>query len=181
MTDDAPRGPRSPGALRGIRAAAAWPATLKTGARRLRIAPQPHEMLMALASLVIGIVGTVFPEQISVPVAMLFPSPWARVFYAFIGLFGAVVLISVPFRTIEGRLVERLGLYALAAFFAAYAGMVISTRGTGGIVASIIPLAWAIGNVWRGRQITSDLKTLTRYMRDHPDEEIVDSREVRIW
>lgn len=144
---------------------------------RIRISPQPHEILMAAAATLVGLVGFAVPEEISVSVAALFPSPWARVFYAGMGVFGAVVLGSVFCRKVEGRLVERVALLALACFFAAFAIMVIETRGLGGLVSSIIPAAWAAGNIWRARQIGQDLRLLRAYLVEHPGEHAFEARE----
>lgn len=148
---------------------------------RVRMAPQPHEMMMAIAAAATGAVGIIIPEKISLPIADLFPSPYARVFYGVMGLFGIITVVSIFVRKLEGRLIERIGLVALACFFLAYSFMVIKTRGLGGTVGTILPLAWVVGNIWRARQIGTDLKLMTSYLRDHPGEDVYESREVRMW
>lgn len=137
---------------------------------RVRTGKQPHEVAILIISIVIGVVGSFGPERISNAIAETFTPPWAAVFWAGLAVFGAVALWGVFAPKIEGLLTERIGLIALALFYAAFAGTIMLYSGKSGLLSTALPLAFCAGNIGRAIQIRKDLKLLTDYLRDHPNE-----------
>lgn len=144
---------------------------------------QPHEILILLASLLVGALGTVKPQGISHAVAATLQPPWCAMFYGTMFLFALVTLVAIFFpRRIDGLLAERVGMWALAAYFVAYAAAVLANTGPGGLVSTILPSAFAIGNVVRAIQIKKDLARLKSYITRHPTDdewigEMLDDRQ----
>lgn len=144
---------------------------------RIRTGRQPHEIMITVAALIVGVIGVFAPMRIHPAIVAAFGEPQSQLFYAAMAVFSAMVLVSLVHRRIESMLLERAGLLALACFFGAYAGAVLSDRGLNGVMGSIIPACWAIANISRVYQIGYDLKLLRSYLLDHPDEEEIYRRD----
>jgi hypothetical protein len=114
----------------------------------------PHEVAVALYSLLVGIVGFTLPTGISRSIATMFPYGWDYVYFGLLIVAGGMVLIGVFNRKIEGALLERSGLLVLTCLFLAYAIAVMIVGGQLGFVAAMFSLSYSVANVVRAVQIT---------------------------
>lgn len=138
---------------------------------RIRTSRHPHEILVTVVAVLVGILGAFIPDRISPAVNATFGQPEARFFYAFMAAFGVMVLWSMRHRRVDSMLLERAGLIGLGFFFAGYGVAVLAERGLGsGLISTIIPFSFAVANVARIVQIKVDLALLRDYLKDHPDE-----------
>ena len=118
----------------------------------------PHEVAIALYSVMVGIVGLAIPSGISRSIQTIFPDGWAYVFFGLLVAAGAITLIGIFNSRIEGALMERTGLIVLTWLLIAYAIAVLSTGGQLGFVAVMFPVAYAVANVVRSVQISRDIE-----------------------
>lgn len=114
----------------------------------------PHEVAVALYSLLVGIVGFTLPSSISRSIATMFPHGWDYVYFALLVVAGVTVLIGIFNRRIEGALMERIGLLLLTFLFVAYSIAVMIVGGQLGFVAAMFSMSYAVANVVRSVQIT---------------------------
>jgi hypothetical protein len=126
----------------------------------IRTGRHPHEILVLVAAVVIGVQGVIFPRDINPAVHDLLGAWGGSAYFAALVLFAFVTLYGIRQGKIDGLLVERAGLAVLAVFFFAFAAAVLNYRGISAIGSASFPLALAVANIWRIRQIRNDLKTL---------------------
>lgn len=139
---------------------------------KIRTGRQPHELLVLLATVILGTVGTFLPEKISTAIAETFARPISSVYWAGLALFAGIALFGIIRRRVDGLLIERAALVVLTALYGAYVVAVISSSGLAGFAACALPLAFAIANVCRVFQIRRDLQLLASYLKDHPGEQV---------
>lgn len=137
---------------------------------RVRTGRHPHEIAILSASAIIGILGILFPENISNSVTHVLPWPWALIFWGVLASFAFVTLWGVFNSKIEGLLVERAGLIVVTIMYGIFIYCVLSYAGIGGAVSAILPGAYLVGNIARCIQIRRDLVLLKSYLTDHPGE-----------
>lgn len=139
---------------------------------KLRTGRQPHEILVISATVLLGIVGVVLPQEISAAVADAFSAFWARAYWAGMVVFGAVTLFGIFRKRIEGLLIERAGLTVLAVLYGTYVYAALATAGLEALAGITLPTSFAIANLARCWQIRNDLILLRDYLRDHPGDKI---------
>ncbi|MDB5733285.1 MAG: hypothetical protein JWQ03_3180 [Variovorax sp.] len=139
---------------------------------QVRTGRHPHELLILIASTVLGLVGTVLPGEISSAIATVMDGWTVHAFWAGLAVFAGASLYGILKRGVEGLLIERVGLFGLAMFYLAYSVAVIDYAGWGGLVSVALPLCFAIGNLGRIWQIRTDLRLVKSYLKDHPDERV---------
>lgn len=129
------------------------PIVIKTGRH-------PHEVLILAGCLLYGLIGTVAFDAVSISSIRLLPEAWGRAFYILLAVGAAVPLIGLFRRGIEGPLYERAGLLILSALnlaFAVSVGAFAWPRGLGFVIFNV---SIAAANLWRWRQIGSQLKEI---------------------
>ncbi len=126
----------------------------------IRTGRHPHEILVLVAAVAIGVQGCLFPRDVNPAVHALL-GPWGGfVFFATLSVFALVTLYGIRQGKIDGLLVERAGLAVLAVFFMAFTAAVLDYRGLSALGSASFPFCLALANIWRIRQIRTDLKTL---------------------
>jgi predicted lysophospholipase L1 biosynthesis ABC-type transport system permease subunit len=139
---------------------------------RIRTGKHPHEILVVFASSVLGLAGSIAPHRISIAIHSEFAYPWAMVFWMMMAIFSLITLYGILNHRVEGMLIERAGLIVLSALYGMYVFAVLSYAGWMGVASTVLPLAFAIGNLSRCWQIRTDLALLTSYLRDHPGDQV---------
>jgi hypothetical protein len=139
---------------------------------RIRTGKHPHEIFVIVATVALGIVGVIVPEEISSAIASEFAWPWAVVYWACMVVFGATTLYGIFMHKIEGLLIERAGLVMVAVLYGIFIFAVASYAGWNGLVSMTLPAAFASANIARCCQIGTDLALLKAYLKDHPGDEV---------
>lgn len=136
----------------------------------VRSGRHPHEILILIAASLIGLIGILFPDTISPAISQIFNTNGSRIFFGGMFAFAAIALYGVWKRKVEGLMIERGCLIALTCFFTAYSLSVLFHTGLTGVIASILPLSFAIANICRIVQIRTDIIYIQSYLNDHPGE-----------
>ena len=136
----------------------------------VRTGRHPHEILVLLATVLVGVVGTVLPSEVSQAVAETLDGWLGRAYYVGLAAFSSIALWGIFRRRIEGLLVERVAITVVALYYAVFAACVFWYYGLGGAMGAVIPTAYCIANLARCWQIKTDLALLKSYLRDHPGE-----------
>lgn len=119
---------------------------------------RPHEALLLLVSLLLGVAYTVGAPPPASVTALL--PPWAvHVWAAGMGISGALGLAGLAMRSPRGLQVEQAAMLIGAASLIWYMVAVVPL-GWRSLLAVAISAAWMSANVWRAWQIRRDLKGL---------------------
>lgn len=139
----------------------------------VRTGRQAHEIVILIASIIVGVVGAVLPEDVSNAIAHVMHGWVIHTYYAGLAAFSVLTLCGILYRKIEGLLVERVGLTVVALYYAVFAVCIISYAGLAGAMGALLPVAYTIGNSARIWQIRTDLSLLKDYLADHPDDDFL--------
>lgn len=139
---------------------------------RIRTGRHPHEVLVLIASVVVGIVGLIVPTEVSDAVTHSMTSGLARFYYLGLAFFSAVALWGIFRHKVDGLLIERVAITVVALYYMIFAACVIGDRGLSGLMGIVIPVSYCIANLARCWQIRIDLALLRSYLADHPGEEV---------
>lgn len=117
---------------------------------------RPHQILLLLVSLLLGVAYTVgAPPPASV--TALLPGWAVHVWAAGMGASGALGLAGIAVRWSRALQVEQAAMLIGAASLIWYTAAVVPL-GWRSLLAVAISVAWTVANVWRAIQIRRDLK-----------------------
>ena len=139
----------------------------------LRGSRQPHEVVLLIAGMILGVVGILAFDQVSSPTIRALTAPYGYVLYGGLACTSIVSLMGVFSRGVPGAVVERAGLVGMALLLIAYSGVVVGTSGFRGLSFVVFVGGFAIANIIRIVQIRAEIDQL-RAM-----EVIIDGREER--
>jgi hypothetical protein len=139
---------------------------------RIRTGKHPHEILVVGATIMLGIVGTIWPDRISAAIDQEFSWPWSVAYWVSMAAAGSITMWGIFNRKIDGLLIERAGLTIQASLFGLYVYAVAQYVGFAGFASMVLPIAFAAGSLARCWQIGTDLSLLKEYLKDHPGEQV---------
>jgi len=139
---------------------------------RIRTGRQGHELFVVIATALLGVAGTISPEAVAISAASVLPFPWAVVYWAAMIICSLITLRGIFDKRIDGLLTERAGLILLTVLFGVYAYTCLEYAGLGGLGSATLPMAFALANIYRCRQIGQDLILIQAYLKDHPEEQV---------
>lgn len=139
---------------------------------RIRTGKHPHEIVVIIATILLGTVGALWPEQINAAIANEFNWPWSTAYWVALAGAGVITMWGILDHRIDGLLVERAGLTLQATLFGLYIYAVAQYAGFSGFVGMVLPAAFAAGSLARCWQIRTDLALLKAYLTDHPGEQV---------
>ncbi len=134
----------------------------------VRSGRHPHEIALLVMSVVIGVLGLVFPGGVSPAPQGTLPG---RILYAFfIGLIiaGATSLFGALRDSLSGLLWERFGLSMLTCLYLAYAVAVLTYTGSRGLTTALFVGSMAVASLVRVVQIVRDIKTVKEMILNPP-------------
>ena len=117
---------------------------------------RPHEIIFLVVGLVVGVaylLGT--PPAVSLHRAL--PGGWLRVWAAAFAFHGLLGLVAVIWPTRWSLKLEQAAQLLGAGVLVWYIGAVIPF-GWPALFAGMLPAAWALANLWRARQIQTELR-----------------------
>lgn len=126
------------------------------GPRRHR---DPFKVMVLGALALYGVAGTFLFEKVATNSVRQLPPPLGRVFLSIYGLAAIVSLWGIFHRTRSGKLIERIGLWSVAGFGAAFGLLSYATVGLRGLAFTINLLAISIAALVRIWQIRVEAKT----------------------
>lgn len=121
---------------------------------------RPLEIAVLLASLFTGLLGLFGTSTRTVSAIDLMLPGYGWVWFAAITLGSTIALGSLPLKIPSSLIWERIGLSILATFFLGYTFAALTFAGGSGIRGSVYLLAFGLGALFRGWQISRDLKKL---------------------
>jgi hypothetical protein len=118
----------------------------------------PHNAALAFACLLAGVAGLAAFSRVASPTVQALPTVMAYGWFATMAVGGGITLAGLfyPFKGIKGLLVERGGLYLLAAIWYGYGLYLLVTVGLTALLFVLIIAAFATANVWRCRVMIRD-------------------------
>lgn len=133
----------------------------------VRSSAHPHELLVCLVAVLIGLYG-LLDIDVSPAIVNTLPPMWRIVFFLVLVLGGVIGPLGLLWRDrLMGLLIERVGMVVLALGFTVYTVAIFATATS--FVFGLLPLAFVVTTLLRIVQIGRHFKLLTSYYTDHPE------------
>lgn len=125
----------------------------------------PHEIMILISSLALGIVGTVSYERIAGTIVSQFPGYSGRILITAVGVGSLIGLAGVFTKGVLSSLLERLGLIILGTFLGIYSSGAIIFFGWRGLGFAVFLGGIAVASIWRAVQIPGEIRQHAAIMR----------------
>lgn len=128
-----------------------------------RAGRHPHEVFLLAVCFLFSPLGLIAKDTVSGNAILSLSDPLAYVFYAVMWIGSAIALagLFLPFKGVQGPLVERGGLLLLAAVWYGYGGLALATAGLRATGFALVVLGFASANVYRALvRIPEDIKAI---------------------
>jgi hypothetical protein len=126
----------------------------------IRGGTHPHEVLLLIATCLLGAAGLVFYSVLATPVVRSLPYPFGHILYAGLVAGSGIAIWGVFWRSITGALVERVGLFSLSALALSYTAAIFAFAGWRGINFGGFMIAFSVANLIRAYQISQEIREL---------------------